>query len=73
MAKRDINQLAKFITDAATGEIEDTNKEKKDQDKPIKGRSGGLVGGKARADKLTAKERSDIAKKAAAARWSAKN
>jgi len=65
--------LAKFITDAATGEVEDTNKDRKDEDKPVKGRSGGLVGGKARADSLTAKQRSEIAKKAAAARWSAKN
>jgi len=73
MAKKDLNQLAKFITDAATGEVEDTNKDRKDEDKPVKGRSGGLVGGKARADSLTAKQRSEIAKKAAAARWSAKN
>ena len=65
--------MAKFITDAATGEVEDTNKDRKDEDKPVKGRSGGLVGGKARADSLTAKQRSEIAKKAAAARWSAKN
>ncbi len=69
MAKKDINQLAKFITDAATGEAEDTNKEKKDQDKPVKGRSGGLVGGKARAKSLTAEQRSEIAKKAAKKRW----
>ena len=73
MAKKDLNQLAKFITDAATGEVEDTNKDRKDEDKPVIGRSGGLVGGKARADSLTAKQRSEIAKKAAAARWSAKN
>jgi hypothetical protein len=33
------------------------------------GRRGGLKGGKARAAKLTAKERKEIAKKAAAARW----
>jgi hypothetical protein len=33
------------------------------------GRKGGLKGGKARAEKLTAKERSEIAKKAARARW----
>jgi len=33
------------------------------------GRLGGLKGGKARAEKLTAKKRSEIAKKAAAARW----
>lgn len=33
------------------------------------GRRGGLKGGKARAEKLTAKRRSEIAKKAAQARW----
>lgn len=33
------------------------------------GRLGGLKGGKARADKLSAKKRSEIAKKAAEARW----
>ena len=33
------------------------------------GRKGGLVGGKARAAKLTPEQRSAIAKKAAAARW----
>lgn len=33
------------------------------------GRAGGLKGGKARASKLTAGERSEIAKKAAGARW----
>jgi len=33
------------------------------------GRLGGLKGGKARAASLTKKKRSEIAKKAAAARW----
>ena len=33
------------------------------------GRLGGLKGGKARAKKLSAKRRHDIAKKVAAARW----
>jgi hypothetical protein len=33
------------------------------------GRLGGLKGGKARANKLTAEQRSAIAKKAAAKRW----
>lgn len=33
------------------------------------GRLGGLRGGKARAEKLTKKKRSEIAKKAAKARW----
>lgn len=69
MAKKDINQLAKFIMDKATGETEDTNKE----DTPIKGRSGGLVGGKARADKLTPERRAEIAKKAAEKRWTSKD
>jgi hypothetical protein len=34
------------------------------------GRRGGLKGGKARAKKLTAKQRSEIARRAAHARWS---
>ncbi len=33
------------------------------------GHKGGLKGGKARAEKLTAEERSEIGKKAAAKRW----
>jgi hypothetical protein len=33
------------------------------------GRRGGLRGGRARADKMSARERSDSAKKAAQARW----
>jgi hypothetical protein len=36
------------------------------------GRLGGLKGGKARAAKLSKKRRSEIAKKAAAARWKKK-
>lgn len=36
------------------------------------GRLGGLKGGPARAQKLTAKKRSEIAKKAALARWGKK-
>jgi hypothetical protein len=34
------------------------------------GRLGGLIGGKARAERLTSEERKAIAKKAAGARWS---
>jgi hypothetical protein len=37
------------------------------------GRLGGLKGGKARAKKLSAEERSEIAKAAAAARWKKKS
>jgi hypothetical protein len=66
MAKKDLNQLAKFITDIASGESEDTNKSKKEN---VIGRSGGLVGGKARAKSLTPERRRDIAANAAASRW----
>jgi len=67
---RDANQLAKFITDLATGEIElPKTDEGKDPAAVALGRRGGLKGGKARADKLSAKRRAQIAKKAAKARW----
>jgi len=41
--------------------------------KAAAGRKGGLKGGKARAAKLTAEERSESARKAAAARWAKKS
>lgn len=67
---RDPNQLAKLITDIATGEAEDCNPDQgKDPAAVALGRKGGLKGGKARAKTLTAKQRSDIAKKAAKTRW----
>lgn len=55
--------------------------DKKDtQDDPVKiltskdvARMGGLKGGKARAAKLSPERRSEIAKKAAKARWDKKN
>jgi hypothetical protein len=72
MAKKDVNQLAKFITDIATGDTKDTNKPKSTTE-IVKGRAGGLKGGKARADSLTAEQRSEIAKKVAQKRWSSKN
>ena len=37
------------------------------------GKLGGLKGGKARAEKLTPEQRSEIAKKAAASRWANKH
>jgi hypothetical protein len=64
----DLNQLAASIVQAATeGEPED--KDKRDPAAVALGRKGGLKGGKARAAKLTPEERSEIAKKAAQARW----
>lgn len=47
-----------------------TNQKKiKDPNAVALGRKGGLVGGKARAKKLTPQERSESARKAAQARW----
>lgn len=69
---RDTNQLAKLIVDIATGEEPDPTPdtaEGKDPAVVARGRKGGKVGGKARAEALTPEERSEIAKKAAAARW----
>lgn len=67
----DLNRLAASIVAEAT--VEDD-----EQDDPYEGknpaavelgRQGGLKGGRARAEKLTPEERSEIARKAAAARW----
>ena len=68
---KDTNQLAKLITDIATGETEDTNTSKDELKSAaaLLGRMGGLKGGKARASKLSPEERSRIAKKAAQKRW----
>jgi hypothetical protein len=68
---RDTNQLAKFITEIATGETtEPKPDEKKNPHAVALGRLGGLKGGKARAKSLSAKKRKEIAKKAAKKRWS---
>ena len=61
---RDPNQLAKSIIDIATGQ----------QPSPVDTRNPaamamGKKGGKARAENLTAEQRSEIAKKAASKRW----
>lgn len=64
----DINLLAASIVAKATNE--DTNpKPEKNPAAVALGRLGGLKGGKARAEKLSASERSKIAKKAAIVRW----
>lgn len=66
---RDPSQLAKLMVDIASG---NTQADQHDSDKgPMSalGRAGGLRGGRARADKLSSEQRSEIAKQAAAARW----
>jgi len=69
----DLSQLTKAIVDQATDE------ESKQPEPPAKnpaavalGRLGGIKGGAARAKKLTAEQRSEISKKAAATRWKTK-
>jgi hypothetical protein len=71
---KDPNQLAKLIADIATGEVEEANSSAgKDPAAVALGRKGGLKGGKARAEKLTPEQRSDIARKAAERRWGKKD
>jgi len=67
--KLDLAQLAKHIVDEATGERKPEPEDTRDPAAVSLGRRGGLVGGKARAARLTPEQRSEIAKKAAAARW----
>jgi hypothetical protein len=66
---RDVNQLAKYIVDATTGETEKIEPPEKNPAAVALGKLGASKGGKARAAKLKPKERSAIAKKAAAVRW----
>jgi hypothetical protein len=66
---RDTNQLAKLVTDIATHSISIDDVPGKNPAAVALGRLGGLKGGKARAESLSAKQRSDIAKKAAKTRW----
>jgi hypothetical protein len=67
---RDLAQLAKAIVDQSTSEEPEPDPDAGKNPAAVElGRLGGLKGGKARAEKLTAEERSAIAKKAAQARW----
>jgi hypothetical protein len=65
---RDPLQLGKLIVDIATGQVVDEVDDGKDAAASALGRIGGLKGGKARAKKLTAARRSEIARAAANAR-----
>jgi len=70
---RDLNSLAASIVNDATSEDKPADPDEgKDPAAVSLGRRGGLKGGKARAEKLTAEQRSEIAKKAAAKRWESK-
>lgn len=66
----DLNRLAaSIVADATSEEAEPDPYEGKNPAAVELGRQGGLKGGRARAEKLTAQQRSEIARKAAAARW----
>ncbi len=66
---RDTNQLAKMVVDIASGETQVSSESGDKNPMASLGRSGGLKGGRARADALTSERRADIARQAAAARW----
>lgn len=66
----DLNSLAASIVhDATDDEPAQPVDDGKDPAAVALGRKGGLKGGRARADRLTAEQRSAIARKAAAIRW----
>jgi hypothetical protein len=72
---RDPNQLAYQIMLESTGQAPKYQPEEKPKNPAavVLGRLGGLKGGAARAAKLGPKKRSQIAAKAAAARWGKPN
>lgn len=70
MAKRrDFTQIAKAIIDQATGNAPTPKPDTRNPHAVALSKLGASKGGKARARKLTAKQRKEIAKKAARKRW----
>jgi hypothetical protein len=65
---RDPNQLAKSIVDIASGASQPSGESAMSVSQQF-ARAGGLKGGKARAEKLSAEQRSKIAADAARTRW----
>jgi len=69
--RKDFTQVAHGVFQKAIGEAPaEPEIDPKKKAAIESGRKGGAKGGTARAKKLTAQERSEIAKKAAAKRWS---
>lgn len=68
---RDSNQLAKLMVDVATGEVPNDKEQVlaalREQEQP----TGRAKSAKARAASQTAERRSEVARRAAAARWGA--
>jgi len=70
---KDTNQRAAEIVRLATQEQEEQPTRTPIQEYLAQiGRKGGLVGGKARAESMSARRRKQIAQKAAQSRWAAK-
>ncbi len=69
---QDIDILANSIVEETTKEPSEENPQKNPAAVAL-GRLGGLKGGKARAEKLSARKRKEIARKAAKARWEKKS
>jgi hypothetical protein len=65
----DVNARAVMIARIATGEIEDTVPSPESEGKNPAAVALGRMGGKARAEGLSARKRQEIAKKAAKVRW----
>ncbi|MDP9269930.1 MAG: histone H1 [Chloroflexota bacterium] len=66
---RDADQPAKMVVDLATGQRSPASQKVKDPAAIARGHKGGLIGGHARAAKMTPAERSASASLAAKARW----
>lgn len=71
---RDPVQLGKLIGDILTGQVEDRAPDRptdpaKDQAAVALGRKGARKGGLARAASMSARQRAEMARKAAKARW----
>jgi hypothetical protein len=67
---RDINKLAHYIVNESTREESDDERKREKNPAAVElGRLGGLKGGKARAAKLSSEKRTEIARRAARARW----
>ena len=69
---RDPNQLGKLIVDISVGEADDSKNLQDESGKDPAAVALGKKGGKARAEQLSSKKRTEIARKAAKARWKAK-
>ena len=66
---RDFSQAAKLVIDVATGQVDDRPPTPEEQGKDPAAAALGRKGGAARAKSMTAKKRSEVARKAAASRW----